>query len=99
ALRYETTQSHASCTNNTATRRWSLSKPGLRGLFAQSGERVDRRHDVVGAGQRRGIARDRVANAVFGARHSLEHALQARLLAAEAHEDRAVVDDVAVSDV
>ena len=62
-------------------------------------ERLDRRDDVVRAAHRSGEAGQVVARAVAEADHALEHGREARLVRAEADEDRPVRGHRPVRDV
>ena len=74
----------------------------LRGggvVGAEQAEAFDRGDEVIGAGERLGIAGEGVAGAVDEAGHAVEHAGERLLRGAEADEDCAVVFDGAVGHV
>ena len=54
-------------------------------------QRLHRGDEITGAGQRRRVVGQRVADAIFRARHAIEHPGQPVLVCAEAHEQGAVL--------
>src|SRR5262245_6547545 len=103
-----TPTTRSAATASASTRRLPLGAfVAISPLFCASGrrrlrrvaERLRRRHEVVRAGERGRVARQRVAGSVVQARHALEHLDERPLLGAEADEHRSVHGHGAVGHV
>src|SRR5207248_8676901 len=77
----------------------NVRKTGTGSCLGDSTKRFDRRDEVVRAREWPRVPRQRVRSAAARPGHALQHAGQALLLCAEAHEHRPVVGDGAVGHV